>query len=251
MHGVDVVPVSVTGSRERPSAQPDSGTRDAVLTPSIIVAPGPRVDSGLDRHREFYVKPAHCLLAPAGTLPYRPDLGTLSYRAQLGFILEPTDRFTPPAQILSRVRGLVAAAEVVSIDRLEVGWEGTMWHIRYGEGGAFDGACPIGPSMARIGAGDSLPEQLEGLRLTDAWGSFGIDVGDVASFLGYVNRWLRLGPEVLVLSGAGHGPRLRLDGQQPTVVFDEREPRVRAGGMITVEAGILGAIGVQIGGLDS
>jgi hypothetical protein len=248
---VEVVPVTVAGNVDAWPAVSDGAVSDPTVTvtrlrPRVIIAPGPQAEGALARHREFYVKPTHCLLQPDGRIVHRPELGVLSYRAQLGFIFAPTDRHTPSTEILGRVRGMVAAAEVVSIDRLEVGWEGTMWHIRYGEGGAFDGSCPVGPALARFDGTRNLGDALADIRLADGWGSCDIDQGAVAEFLGYVNRWIRLGPDVLVLAGAGHGPRLELDGHQPRVAFDASEPRVLPGQRITVEAGALGRIDVAV-----
>lgn len=242
---MDIVPVTLAGSADAASATAGGSPGGILLAPRVIIAPGPRVDTALIRHREFYVKPRHSLLPPDGVVPHRRELGALSYRAQLGFLLQPTDRHTPAPDILRSVRGLVAVAEVVSVDRLEVGWEGTMWHIRYGEGGAFDGSCPVGPSLARIDR-DTVEEALGAIGLTDSWGTSEIDPGAAAEFLEYVNQWIRLGPDVLVLAGARHGPRLELDGRQPRVVFDDVEPRVLPGGRIKVDAGVLGRIDVAV-----
>lgn len=248
---MEVVPVTVAGIVDAGPpifnlAEPHPGVEGARLRPRVIIAPGPRADRALARHREFYVKPAHCLLPPGGAIGHRPELGALSYRAQLGFLLAPTDRHTPATEILGRVRGVVGVAEVMSTDRLEVGWEGTMWHIRYGEGGAFDGSCPVGPSLARFDSSDDPGAALGDLRLADAWGAWDVDSGEVAEFLGYVNRWIQLGPDVLVLAGAGHGPRLELEGRQPRVVFGADEPRVLPGQRVTVDAGRLGRIDVAV-----
>ena len=242
---VDLARIDALGSHS--AAAPDHSLGTSVhgvrLDPRVIVASGPEVVGRLERHREFYLKPRQCLLPAEGVIPYRFQLDPLSYRGQLGLLLEPTDRHTPAAAILDRVRSVVLAAEVVSIARLEVGWEGTMWHVRYGEGAAFDGSCPIGPSMATV----SGPEELDDLVLVDEWGTFAPDLGAVADFLAYVNRWLLLGPDVLVLAGAGHGPRLELQGLNPVAVFDDREPRVRRGEHVRVDGGPLGRIDAFVG----
>lgn len=220
----------------------DSAPSDVRLDVRVVVAPGPATSGRLASHREFYLKPPHSLVPPDGVISHRPELGSLSYRGQLGLILEPTDRHTPPDRILERVAFVVLAAEVVSIERLAVGWEGTMWHVRYGEGGAFDGSCPVGAVAAPI----RTAADLQGLRLVDDWGATDVEVGQVAEFLAYVNRWLALGPGVLVLAGAGHGPRLELDGADPVVVFDAAEPRVGPGGHVRVDGGALGRIDVSV-----
>jgi hypothetical protein len=214
----------------------------APLEPKMIVAPGPRLGRGVKAaHREFYLKPASSVLPPRGAIPRRSELGLLSYRAQLGIRLRPTDRWTPAVEILDRVLELVLAAEVMSIERLGVGWEGTMWHVRYGEGAAFDGACALGPWTV-------TPDELriEEVELSDAWGAWAVQPAEVAEFLAYVNRWLPLGPDVLVLAGAAHGPELLLEGGQPSVIFGAAEPRIAPGGLVSAHAGVLGEIGARV-----
>jgi len=255
---MDLVPIDRVGSRRIPgvmltdSRAAPEGTRTggsrgngtestAHLDPRVIVAPGPKVRGSLARHREFYLKPPSSLVAPGDTVPYTPALGTLSYRGQLGILLRPTERHTPADRILDHVEAVVLAAEVVSIDRLKVGWEGTMWHVRYGEGGAFDGSCPVGPVLARIRA-----DEMDGLQLDDGREPVPADVGAIAEFLAYVSHWLTLGPNILVLAGSRHGPKLDLDGRDPRVLFEPPEPRVGPGGRIRTDGGVLGQIDVPI-----
>jgi 2,4-diketo-3-deoxy-L-fuconate hydrolase len=217
------------------------------LEPVTVVAPGPRIDPSASRdlsaHREFYLKSSHTLQGARDPMPYRDAVGTLTYRAQLGLVMRPgTGRHVPSGSVLDGVLGAVLAAEVMSVDLLRVGWEGTMWHTRFGEGASFDGSCPLGPWLA---TGEDLG--LGNVTLRDPWGEALVDLGVVAEELAYVSRWMALGPDLLVLVGSPHGPLLRLDGTEPVVEFAEDEPRVVAGGVITASGTGLGEIEATVG----
>ncbi len=216
------------------------------LRPAVVVAPGPRLDpeheDRLAKHREFYLKSAHTLIGPTGTIPYRPALGTLSYRAQVGLVMGTTPRHAPAGTVLDGVLGAVLAAELYSIDLLRVGWEGTMWHVRYGEGASFDGACPIGGFFV---SADEF--ELDGLPLEDSTQTSKVRREDVAGFVSYVSRWMTLGPSTLVLAGSSHGPLLSIEDREPVLRFPELEAQVREVGRITARSAPLGEIDIRIG----
>jgi 2-keto-4-pentenoate hydratase/2-oxohepta-3-ene-1,7-dioic acid hydratase in catechol pathway len=217
------------------------------LQPSVVVAPGPTIArehaDRLRAHREFYLKSAHTVVAGEGELPYREALGALSYRAQLGLVLGPGKRGLDARAVRDHVLGVVLAAELYSVDLLRVGWEGTMWHVRYGEGASFDGACPVGRVFVTL---DELA--LGGLRLEDRSGLQEIEEDVLAEFVAYVSRWMQLGPTTLVLAGSTHGPRLAVEHDDPVVAWPDGEPRLGAGDRVSARANVLGEINVVVGG---
>jgi hypothetical protein len=219
------------------------------VQPLVVVAPGPRPDPALPEqairlagHREFYLKSGHTVIGAEDAIPYRDALGALSYRAQLGLIFRPTDRHTPATAILDRLAGVVLAAEVYSVDLLRVGWEGTMWHVRYGEGASFDGACPIGPIL--VTADELLGAEV---RLTDGAGDAAVEWADVAEFAAYVNEWMELGPSVLVLAGSRHGPVMTLEGADPVIRFPSGEPAIGLTDVVRVSSPALGNVAAPVG----
>jgi len=219
------------------------------VQPLVVVAPGPRPDPALPEqairlagHREFYLKSGHTVIGAEDAIPYRDALGALSYRAQLGLIFRPTNRHTPAAAILDRLAAVVLAAEVYSVDLLRVGWEGTMWHVRYGEGASFDGACPIGPLL--VTADELLGAEV---RLTDGAGDAAIEWPDVAEFAAYVNEWMELGPSVLVLAGSRHGPVMTLEGADPVIRFPSGEPALGPSDVVRASSSALGEVAAPVG----
>lgn len=213
---------------------------------SVVIAPGPRPDPGQDmarlaRHREFYLKSPHTVVRSGSRLRHRPALGRLSYRAQLGLIFEPTPRHTPPERILERVRGVVLAAELVSIDLLRVGWEGTMWHVRYGEGASFDDSCVVADRL--IDAGDVIGREV---HIVDAAGDGRVGWSEVAEFCAYVSGWLELRPDSLLLAGSRHGPVLSTDGADAVIRFPDEEPRLGPGDEVLASSPQLGEVRATI-----
>lgn len=215
------------------------------VAPSTVVAPGPRIvkaSRDLSAFREFYLKSSHTIQGATQAVPYRDAFGTISYRAQVGVVTEPgTGRWTAGTGLRDRILGVVLVAELMSVELLRVGWEGTMWHTRFGEGASFDGATLSGPWLA---TGDDA--RLDGITLSDAWGEARVDPAAVEEELSYVARWMALGPELLVLAGSPHGPVLRLEGADPVIEFDGREPRLGPGGSVRASGTGLGEIDAAI-----
>lgn len=209
---------------------------------AVVVAPGPRPDPELDRerlarHREFYLKSAHTVVATGCRLRYRSALGQLSYRAQLGLLFEDTPRHTRADRILDHLRSISLVAELVSVDLLRVGWEGTMWHVRYGEGASFDDSCVVADELRD-------PADLVGtaIELEDAWGTAPVDWPAVAEFCEHVNDWMALRPDMLILAGSVHGPILTIEHSDAVLRFPPDEPRLVAGDSLRVGSPQLGEV---------
>jgi 2-keto-4-pentenoate hydratase/2-oxohepta-3-ene-1,7-dioic acid hydratase in catechol pathway len=214
---------------------------------AVVVGPGPVPDPELDgqrlaRHREFYLKSAHTVVPSGSRLRYRPALGRLTYRAQLGLLFDPTPRHTPPERILDHVRGVVLAAELASVDLLRVGWEGTMWHIRYGEGASFGDSCVVTESVRD-------PAGIVGasVALTDPWGTTEVDWSQVAEACAHVSDWMALRPDMLLLAGSGHGPVLSIEETDAVLRFGPSEPRIGPGDEVIVSSPQLGEVRATVG----
>ena len=178
---------------------------------TAVVAPGPRLIGPAEwneRHREFHVKPGSAL-APSGS-----DLDgrgrSLVYRVQLGLSFRPTPRGTPADAILRYVSECRLAIELIDMAGLVVGWEGPRWHIRYAEGAAFDGSCVLSP-------GRPLDEVRDGDLAAIAYpgGSAELGWSAAAEFAAFVNCYIPLGPELLILAGWPLGPALGRGASQP------------------------------------
>ena len=209
---------------------------------AVVVGPGPRPDPDLDvarlaRHREFYLKSPHTVVASGSRLRYRPALGRLSYRAQLGLLFDDAPRHTPAERILEHVRGVVLAAELLSVDLLRVGWEGTMWHIRYGEGASFDDSCVVAETIHEPGGVVGAE-----IGLTDVTGTARVDWEAVAGFCAYVSDWMALRPDMLLLAGSARGPVLSVDGADAVVRFPDPEPRLDPGDALAISSPQLGEV---------
>jgi len=172
--------------------------------PQTVVAPGPRLTGPAGwnkRHREFHVKPGSALAPSGSTLEGRGRL--LVYRVQLALVFRSTPRSTPADAILQRVAECRLAIELIDMAGLVVSWEGPRWHIRYAEGAAFDGSCALS-------AGRPLDEVRDGDSAAVAYAGGSAELGwtAAAEFAAFVNRYVALGPELLILAGWPLGPAL-------------------------------------------
>jgi 2-keto-4-pentenoate hydratase/2-oxohepta-3-ene-1,7-dioic acid hydratase in catechol pathway len=193
------------------------------------------------RHRELYLKSPHTAVASGSRLRYRPALGVLSYRSQLGLLFDDVPRHTPAERILSHVRGVTLVAELLSVDLLRVGWEGTMWHIRYGEGASFDDSCVLGETVHGPDAIVGSP-----VEVTDATGTSAIEWDVVAELCARVSTWMAIGPDMLLLAGSARGPILSIEDTDAVVRFPEGEPRLGPGDDIAIESPQLGVVRATI-----
>jgi hypothetical protein len=211
--------------------------------PRAVIAPGPRLDGPADwreRHRELHVKPASVIGPPRSHLPLAR--ASVDYRVQAGLVFRPTPRGTPAGLVLERLIGCHLVTELISMDAFQVAWEGPRWHIRYGEGMSFDGACPASPILATP---DEFPA--EGIRVEHAGGSTLLSWDALADFAALVNRYLDLAPELMVLAGWPLGPILTVADGGPQLIFDTQGPAWAVEGTWSHNA-VLGRVGCSFEG---
>ena len=210
--------VNVAAWKELPGAPPAADDRllEPPFPPRAVIAPGPRLEGPPDwqeRHREFHVKPASVIAPARSALPRAP--ASVRYRVQAGLVFGPMPRCTPAGRILDRLIGCHLVTELIDVDAFRIDWEGPRWHIRFGEGMSFDGACPVSPVLATP---DEFPP--EGIGVQHAGGTTLLAWDALADFAALVNRYLELGPELLILAGWPLGPVLAAANGRPQLTFD-------------------------------
>ena len=125
--------------------------------------------------------------------------------------------------------------ELFSEAGFTLGWEGPRWHLRYGEGMSLDGACPVATELvtAEEFAGTDLAVRHSAGDTVLRWSS-------LLEFAAFVNRYVELGPAMMLLAGWPEGPTLSISGSTPTLTFDTpgAEPRSN----IWAESDVLGRV---------
>jgi hypothetical protein len=207
-----------------------------------VIAPGPRLNgppAWNERHREFHVRPGSVIARSGAHLDASGR--ALVYRVQLGLTFEPTGRATPPGRILGCAADCRLVLELLDMNGLHIGWEGPRWHLRYAEGAAFDGSCVVGQPrrLDEVRDGDTI-------QVVSSRRSIRIDWAAVADFAAFVNRYVALGPRLLVLAGWPLGPTLRPSAGRPEL---EAGGSARfAGRSIWASHSLLGRVGCTVGG---
>lgn len=200
----------------RPALSRGEVRLDRPFAPLAIVAPGPTIvapDEWAARHREFHVKPA-TVLALSASPPFEHG-GPVVQRIQAGVVFAPTPRQAAPETLLRNLMGVHLVTELVSCDGLTLGWEGPRWHLRYAEGFGLDGSCLATEWLVTA---DELND--DAIVVEHAGGETPLVWAVILEFAGFVNRYLDLSPQTMVLAGWPQGPSLVLDGGRPALKFD-------------------------------
>lgn len=200
-----------------------------------VIAPGPRIAAEsrwADRHREFHVKPS-AVLADSGSQLGGGFLGAVGYRIQAAAVFAQTPRHSSQEALQSRLLGCHLLIELISETGFTLGWEGPRWHLRYGEGMSLDGACPVSPQLVTADefAGTDLAVRHSGGHTVLRWAA-------VLEFAAFVNRYVELGPGIMLLAGWPSGPTLSATEGVPNLVFDA--PKAVPGSKIWAESDVLG-----------
>lgn len=100
---------------------------------------------------------------------------------------------------------------------------------------SVDGACPVSAQLVTADefAGTDLAVRHSGGHTVLRWAS-------LLEFAVFVNRYVDLGPEMLLLSGWPDGPTLSISDGTPTLIFDTpgAEPR----STVWAESDVLGRV---------
>ena len=202
-----------------------------------VIAPGLRIAAAngwAERHREFHVKP-NAVLADSGSQFGHGLVGPVRYRIQAAVVFAPTPRHSSQATLQRSLLGCHLLIELMSETGFTLGWEGPRWHLRYGEGMSLDGACPVSPQLVTADefAGTDLAVRHSGGQTVLSWAS-------LLEFAAFVNRYLELGPEMLLLSGWPSGPTLSTSDGVPSLIFDA--PRAVPQSSVWAESDVLGRV---------
>lgn len=120
------------------------------LNPETILCAGPNPEDPNDpllvRHSEFFLKSSHTVIGGEQPILIDPTISDkFDVQVELGVVIGKTGRFIPEDQVMDHIFGFTVFHNVVNRERMQVGWEGWMWHNRYGDGASFDNSAPIGP----------------------------------------------------------------------------------------------------------
>lgn len=206
-----------------------------------VIAPGPRIAAAngwADRHREFHVKP-NAVLADSGSEFGHGLAGRVDYRIQAAMVFAETPRHSSHVTLKRSLIGCHLLIELISETGFSLGWEGPRWHLRYGEGMSLDGACPVSAHLVTADefAGTDLAIRHSGGQSVLRWSS-------LLEFAVFVNRYVELGPEMMLLAGWPEGPTLSISDGTPTLIFDT--PGAAPRSSVWAESDVLGRVECRI-----
>jgi acylpyruvate hydrolase len=228
--------------------------------PKSILAPGPELEDPSDKNMhnyiEFYLKSEHAIIGPGEPIKKESEsVGRIDFEPELALVIGKKGRFLNEEDILDHVFGYTIVNDVYSIDKLQVGWEGTMFHVRYGEGASFDNSAPIGPWVVTK---DEI-EDPENLTLRKYVNGELVDerntsqlLRKVREFASYCSTFLTLQPSLMISTGYPNGPVFGKDSDGKPVIKDLREnPRyLNAGDRVTCEIEGIGKLDNPVIELD-
>lgn len=195
------------------------------IKPRTIMCPGPDVDTDKipngEDYLEFFLKAQDTVVAPNSTINVDANVGKIGFQPELGLVFGCNKRYVEVDAVEDCIFGYTILNNIYSIDRLVVGWEGTMFHVRYGEGASFDNSAPIGPwvvtkdELLNIGQ-IKLQKQINGVTVEEASIS---DLRRTANeFVSYCSTFFPLQPSILISSGYPKGPILTVDNEQRPII---------------------------------
>ncbi|HHW01334.1 MAG TPA: fumarylacetoacetate hydrolase family protein [Thermoanaerobacterales bacterium] len=201
------------------------------LRPRTIMAPGPELEDPSDKsmynYIEFYLKSEHAVVGPGVPIIKESKFtGRIDFEPELALVIGKRGRFLDRENVLDHVFGYTIMNDVYSIDRLVVGWEGTMFHVRYGEGASFDNSAPIGPWIVTK---DEI-ENPENLTLRKYVNGELVDerntsqlLRSVREFASYCSTYFTLQPGLMIATGYPNGLVFGKDSNNRPVIKDLRK----------------------------
>mgnify|MGYP001183354800 CR=1 FL=1 len=180
----------------------------APIKPKTIMCAGPNLESPEDplmhNYLEFFLKAQDTVIAPNEAIIKDKSVGRINCVPELALVFGKRGRFLDKDNVLDNVFGYTILNDVFSVDRLVVGWEGTMFHVRYGEGASFDTTAPIGPWVVTK---DEI-ENPENLTMKKYVNGKLIEetntkelLRSVKEFASYCSTYFTMQPEILISTG--------------------------------------------------
>lgn len=221
------------------------------IKPKTIMCPGPGLenpgDPKMHNYLEFFLKSQDTVIAPNAAIIKDKSVGRINCVPELALIFGKRGRFLEEDNVLDNVFGYTILNDVYSVDRLVVGWEGTMFHVRYGEGASFDTTAPIGPWIVtkdEIGNPENLvmKKYING-KLVEETNTKDL-LRSVREFASYCSIYFTMQPDILVSTGNPEGPKLGIDENDRPVIKDIRKnpTYLEAGDKVVCEIECIGRL---------
>lgn len=225
---------------------PDQAAWQSPLTPVTVMCAGPRVGGpSLTQHAEFYLKSPHALVPPGGSIQLRPAVAPITYEAQVAVIIGKGGRHLTPAEAGEAIYGYAAAINLTSQHRLAPGWEGTMWHNRYGDGASFDDSLVVGPFVITTDEFDQPGAHLVELILDDRVVS-SYTLGElqptIHEWIAYCSTFITLEPGLLIVLGSPNGALFVDNGRGEPEVRHPDLPQPQGGETVACQVAGLGRL---------
>lgn len=189
------------------------------VLPETILCAGPNVedprDTQLMKHLEFFLKSSHAIVGFKQPIIIDPSISNMyDVQVELGVVIGKSGRYIPEDQVLDHVFGFTVVHNVINRDRMQVGWEGWMWHNRYGDGASFDNSAPIGPWIVEKGDIED-PENLSIKKyindeLVETQNTKDL-LRSIKQFVSYCSNFFTLEPGLFISTGSPGGWALGRD----------------------------------------
>lgn len=219
------------------------------INPETIMCPGPEIKkenyNDMKQYNEFFLKARDTVVNPDTLIEIDKSVGRINFQPELGLVFGGCKRNLTEDNIEENIFGYTILNNIYSIDRLQVGWEGTMFHVRYGEGASFDNSAPIGPWVVtkdEIENPENLvmkkylnDELIEQSNTNDLQRS-------VKEFASYCSIYFPMQPSIFVSTGNANGPKLTIDENKRPIVEHDETITLKDNDQITCEIVGLGKI---------
>jgi 2-keto-4-pentenoate hydratase/2-oxohepta-3-ene-1,7-dioic acid hydratase in catechol pathway len=128
---------------------------------------------------------------------------------------------------MDHIFGFTVVHNVVNRDRMQVGWEGWMWHNRYGDGASFDNAAPIGPWIVEKSdiedAGSLVINKYINEELVETYNTKDL-IRSVEQFVSYCSKFFTLEPGIFLSTGSPGGWVLSRDEEGKPLLKPGKNP---------------------------
>ena len=202
------------------------------LQPQTVMCAGPNVEDPADpllmRHIEFFLKSSHTIVGPNQEIIIDTEISDkYDVQVELGVVIGKPGRYIPEDQVMDHIFGFTIVHNVINRARMQVGWEGWMWHNRYGEGASFDNSAPIGPWIVEK---NDIPDP-ENVELKKYINDELVETHNtrdllrsVKQFVSYCSNFFTLEPGLFISTGSPGGWVLGRDGQGNPLLKPGKHP---------------------------
>jgi 2-keto-4-pentenoate hydratase/2-oxohepta-3-ene-1,7-dioic acid hydratase in catechol pathway len=202
----------------------------APIKPKTIMCAGPELENPGDplmhNYLEFFLKAQDTVIAPNAAIIKDKSVGRINCVPELALVFGKRGRFLDKNSVLDNVFGYTILNDVFSVDRLVVGWEGTMFHVRYGEGASFDTTAPIGPWVVTkdeiVNPENLAMKKFVNDKLVEETNTKDL-LRSVTEFASYCSIYFTMQPEILVSTGNPEALKFGVNEEGRPVLKDLRK----------------------------